>query len=97
MKKIYIIHFYLAMLAVMSNNCPEIKPYVCDQQQHMATERDPGKERREMGIHPGLGRKRRNKKDKDDKTDPIFIKRTLTAGLCVLLGQSLLKKHTSHS
>lgn len=48
-------------------------------------------------IHSGLGRKRRNKRDKVDKTDPIFIKRTLTAGLCVLLGRSLLKKHTSHS
>lgn len=60
----------------------------------MARAWDPGKEGRETGpIHPGSGRKR--KRDRDDKTDPIFISRTRTAGLCVLLGsgQGLLKKY----
>lgn len=61
----------------------------------MARAWDPGKEKERDGahIHPGSGRKR-GKKDRDDKTDPIFISRTRTAGLCVLLGsgQSLLKK-----
>lgn len=38
------------------------------------------------------GKEKEEWKDKDDKTDPIFIKRTLTAGLCVLLGSQLVKE-----